>query len=58
MKEEYLCLYIKIEIFVMYFVFDFKIVGHLLKWFVNKIEFQYMYSLFNRHENIIIHYKT
>lgn len=37
MKEEYLCLNIKIEIFVMYFVFDFKIVGHVLKWFVNKI---------------------
>lgn len=41
MKEEQFCLYIKIEIFVMYFVFDFKIVGYLFinKWFVNKIEF-------------------
>lgn len=39
MKEEYLCLNIKNEIFVMYFVFGFKIVGHVIKWFVNKIRF-------------------
>lgn len=37
MKEEYLCLYIKIKYLLRILCVDFKIVGHVLKWFVNKI---------------------
>lgn len=38
----------------MHFVFDLKIVVHVLKWFVNKIQFQYMYSLFMQRISLFI----